>query len=224
MKELLGMIPEVEGFLALAPEELGAKILFALRRRGKGMYFRESLKEELRSPSGGPAAQSAYPGARWREVDLAFTEAWAWLEAQGLIIPEEGGNGVNGYRRLSRRAQKFENEAEFAKYAVTRMLPKEALHPKLATSVWAAFMRGELDVAVFQAMKAVEVAVKDALPLPISEIGVRLMRKAFAPKTGPLADQSTEEAEQEAVSALFSGAIGSYKSTLPSSRRASRPD
>jgi hypothetical protein len=39
------------------------------------------------------------------------------------------------------------------------MLPKEALHPQLADEVWMAFMRGEFDVAVFQSMKAVEVAV-----------------------------------------------------------------
>ena len=73
-------------------------------------------------------------------------------------------------------------------------------------------MRGEFDVAVFQAMKAVEVAVREASRLT-TEIGVRLMRKAFDPKKGPLTDMQAEEGEREARSALFAGAIGSYKNT-----------
>jgi uncharacterized protein (TIGR02391 family) len=93
---------------------------------------------------------------------------------------------------------------------MARRLPREALHPKLANSVWLAFMRGEFDVAVFQAMKAVEVAVRETSGLT-AEIGVRLMRKAFDPKNGPLTDMQAEEGEREARSALFAGAIGSYK-------------
>jgi uncharacterized protein (TIGR02391 family) len=59
-------------------------------------------------------------------------------------------------------------------------------------------------------MKAVEVAVRDAAHLP-GELGVRLMRKAFDPKNGPLTDTEADEGEREALSALFAGAIGSYK-------------
>jgi hypothetical protein len=35
---------------------------------------------------------------------------------------------------------------------------RKILHPKIAEPVWCAFMRGEVDVAAFQAMKAVEVS------------------------------------------------------------------
>jgi hypothetical protein len=51
---------------------------------------------------------------------------------------------------------------EFASYTVARALPKDGLHPRLAATVWLAFMRGDYDVAVFQAMKAVEVSVRVA--------------------------------------------------------------
>ena len=71
-------------------------------------------------------------------------------------------------------------------------------------------MRGEFDVAVFQAMKAVKVAVRKHPGLTF-EIGVRLMRKALDPKNGPLTDMQSEDGEREARSALFAGAIGSYK-------------
>ena len=38
-----------------------------------------------------------------------------------------------------------------------------------------------------------------------------MIRRAFHKDTGPLTDQQAEEAEKEALSALFAGAIGSYK-------------
>jgi uncharacterized protein (TIGR02391 family) len=72
-------------------------------------------------------------------------------------------------------------------------------------------MRSEFDVAVLQAMKAVEVSVREAAALPSSNVGVSLMRAAFNPTTGPLTDPLAEAAEKEARANLFAGAIGSYK-------------
>jgi hypothetical protein len=43
------------------------------------------------------------------------------------------------------------------------------------------------------------------------------MRKAFHTETGPLRDSTAHEAERQALSDLFAGAIGSYKN--PSSHR-----
>lgn len=116
-------------------------------------------------------------------------------------------NGRNGYRR----AQKFENAAEFANYAVARMLPKEALHWRISGPVRMSFMRGEFDTAAFQAMKAVEVAVREAAGLLASDIGTKLMRKVFDVETGRLTDKAAEPAERQALSDLFAGSIGTYK-------------
>ena len=207
MRELLEAVPDVETFLALEPEELGAKLLFIFGRRmaipfqDNGLLNRGNLESELQHVE--------EFRARHHDVALAFTEAWCWLEAQGLLVPAEGMNGANGWRRLSRRAKSFETEADLRPYALVRRLPKDALHRGFADAVWAAFMRGEYDVGVFQAMKAVEVAVRDASG--VAEIGVKLMRKAFDPKGGPLTDMNAEEGEREARSALFAGAIGSFK-------------
>ena len=195
--------------LALEPEELAAKLLFLIRNRSDlgGRYHAGNLENELWHDVPG---QPSYPRGRQTEISLAMAEALAWLEAQGLAVPDTGLNGSNGWRRLSRRALKLANAADFTQYAVARRLPRKSLHAKLAQSVWLAFMRGEFDVAVFQAMKAVEVAVREASGLT-AELGVRLMRKAFDPKNGPLTDMQAEEGEREARSALFAGAIGSYK-------------
>jgi uncharacterized protein (TIGR02391 family) len=209
MLQLRQTIPDPDVLLALEPEELAAKLLFLIRNRSDlgGRYHVGNLEGELWHDVPG---QPSYPRGRETEISLAVAEALAWLEAQGLVVPDRGMNGSNGWRRLSRRALKLENAADFAQYAMARRLPRDALHQKLAQSVWLAFMRGEFDVAVFQAMKAVEVSVRDASGLT-AELGVRLMRKAFDPKSGPLSDIQAEEGEREARSALFAGAIGSYK-------------
>jgi hypothetical protein len=74
------------------------------------------------------------------------------------------------------------NEADFKSFKLANLLPKEILHPKIADPVWRAFMRGEFDVAAFQAMKAVEISVRAAPGLGDNLIGVKLMREAFAPE------------------------------------------
>ena len=50
-----------------------------------------------------------YPRQKQAAITLAFSEAWAWLAAQGLIVPAAQENGRNGYRVLSRRARRFES-------------------------------------------------------------------------------------------------------------------
>jgi uncharacterized protein (TIGR02391 family) len=87
------------------------------------------------------------------------------------------------------------------------------LHPKIREDVCANFSSGKYDTAVFEAMKAVEVAVRDAVAgqpcAPL--VGVKLMRAAFAPEGGPLTDVSAEAGERVARMELFAGAIGSFK-------------
>jgi uncharacterized protein (TIGR02391 family) len=210
MIELPTAIPDPDVLLALEPEELAAKMLFLIRRRSDAAMFNTgNLRIELWSQSFSGRPQ--YPWERKKEIDLALAEALAWLEAQGLIVPAEGMNGNNGYRHLSRRARKFESETDFRNFAAARRLPKETLHPRISDVVWQAFIRGQYDVAVLQAMKAVEVAVHEAAGLPAKDIGTTLMRKAFDPDNGPLTDTADEKAEREARAALFAGAIGSYK-------------
>jgi uncharacterized protein (TIGR02391 family) len=112
---------------------------------------------------------------------------------------------------LSRRARKFESEAQFANYAVARMLPREALHHRIADKVGMAFMRGEFDVAAFQAMKAVEVAVREVGGFPDGLLGTKLMQAAFAPDNGPLTDMNSESGERLGRMQFFVGAIACYK-------------
>lgn len=219
MIEISQAIPDVSLLLELAPEELGAKLLFVMHQRmedpsqrmnaGHGeMFIFSQVESELWNlrPSAPP-----YPREKQSEVNLAFAEAWAWLEAQGLLVPAPETNGRNGWRVLSRRAREMESKAEFANYKIARLLPKELLHPQIADVVWGAFMRGQFDGAAFQAMKAVEVAVRTAAGLGNDLVGQALMRKAFAPQDGPLSDMTAESSERQGRSDFFAGTIASYK-------------
>jgi uncharacterized protein (TIGR02391 family) len=214
MSAVVKAIPDVDVFLSLEPEELGAKLLFLAKAR-PGMFTPSSFETEIWEAD--MRREPAYPRNQKEAIALAFAEAWAWLEAQGLIVPAPDQGRGTSFRVLSRRARRFQSDAEFASYAVARMLPREALHPKLAEKVWLAFMRGEFDVAAFQAMKAVEVAVRDATGLPDSLLGTKLMQAAFAPENGPLTDMSSEGGEKSGRLQFFVGAIACYKN--PQSHR-----
>jgi Protein of unknown function (Hypoth_ymh) len=76
-----------------------------------------------------------------------------------------------------------------------RMLPVELLQPALTERVWPQFLRGDHDVAIFQAFKEVEVAIRKAANVkgagyPDDLVGTTLMRRAFHPESGPLTDMS----------------------------------
>jgi uncharacterized protein (TIGR02391 family) len=213
MYDLPKIVPDVEVVLALEPEELASKLLSMIkarvRREGNWLAVLSNIQgEPFASRHDGV---SPYPNNRRDEVFLALSEAWAWLEAQGLLVPASGINGANGFRVLSRRAAAFADDRDFANFAVAKRLPHGALNDRIANTVWQAFMRGEYDVAAFQAMKAVEVAVREASGLPAELLGVKLMRTAFAPDSGPLSDVAMERGEQQGRMELFAGAIASYK-------------
>ena len=152
-----------------------------------------------------------YPKEHRYQVCEALGESWAWLEAQVLLVPVDGTNGQNGWRRLSRRAKRFENEVDFTKFAAATSLPKKIIHHSIIQKAWLAFIRGEYDVAVFQSMKQVEISVREACAFEDKIVGVDLMRRAFHKGNGPLTDKLMPVAEQEARQHLFAGAIGSYK-------------
>jgi uncharacterized protein (TIGR02391 family) len=73
------------------------------------------------------------------------------------------------------------------------------------------FIQRDYEEAVFAAFRTVEEAVRERANMSTGDLGVRLMRQAFKPGDGPLTDKSAEPGEQEAISALFAGAIGASK-------------
>ena len=97
------------------------------------------------------------------------------------------------------------------------LLPKRLLHRVVSQKVLPIFMQGSYGLAVFEAFKQVEIAVREAGGYNEKDIGVKLMGKAFNEDTGNLTDQNQHPDEQNARLLLFRGAIGSYKN--PGSHR-----
>ena len=210
MATLTSVIPDVDVLVALAPEELAEVVLrLANERRGHNeLVHLQSIASDIHGTLG---TSDGYPQNRKRDAELVLAEAWNWLSVQGILIPEPGSNGNNGWMLLSRRARAILANDSFKTYARSVAFPKTLLHPSIADEVWLDIIRGDIETAVFKSFRAVEVAVRKAGHYADTDIGTVLMRKAFDKATGPLSDMQQPEAEREALAHLFAGAIGSYK-------------
>ena len=145
----------------------------------------------------------------------ALSEAWSWLEARGLVAhdPQQSSEHSRFVTRLGLEAL---NEG-VAKMDAAQRLGVQ-LHPIIAAKVERQFLLGEYELAVFAAMKAVEVRVRELGQFPNTALGTGLMQPAFAPSApGPLVDANADPGEQVATMELFKGAIGVFKN--PSSHR-----
>jgi uncharacterized protein (TIGR02391 family) len=210
MPKLIELFPDPEVLCALEPDELGLRMLPVLETWRQQRMTQLNLHSVLEAWIGGQYP-GEYKGSQRVGVETAIREAWAWLEGSALLVAATEYQELNGVRSLSRRAQKLAKEPDAKRAFAARRISKEALHAAIREDVWALYHRGKYDTAVFEAMKAVEVAVQDAAGLQARDIGAPLMRKAFDAKTGKLADMSIDEGEREARAHLFAGAIGSYK-------------
>jgi uncharacterized protein (TIGR02391 family) len=161
----------------------------------------------------------SYPGLAGRARQKAVNDRQNSVKnaaGQGLIVRSPDQDADRGWRTLSRRAVRMEDEGDFATFRAAKVLPRELLHPSIADEVWSSFIRGQYDTAVFQAMRQVEVAVREASGFG-EKVGVDLARNAFRPKTekagssGPLTLTDLAVGEQEGMMHLFSGALAALK-------------
>lgn len=145
-----------------------------------------------------------------------LSDAWAWLEAHALIGPSSDNPQSGNWQRITSQGQAVRSDPD----AISKVWADERLAGDLDPALASArtnFALGDYETASFAAMKAVEVAVREAAGLPNDLLGVNLMRKAFAPKDGLLRDPDAEGGERQATVDLFAGAIGPYKN--PASHR-----
>jgi uncharacterized protein (TIGR02391 family) len=207
----VSLIPNVEDLLSPEVEDLAGVVLEVIPDLlQNGLTYGPSIGESA-FPQFGPS----YPENYRHKVIFAIAEAVNWLLAQGLLMPAPDQSSPS-FIRLTRRGEGLVGRAGVAAYRSGRALPVELLQEALLAKVRPQFLRGDYDVAVFQAFKIVEVQVRKAANekgagYPDNIVGVDLMRRAFHPDSGPLTDQSLVPAEKEAMAALFVGAIGHAK-------------
>jgi len=204
MIRFIDIIPNPEDFLALAPEELAGVVLqhlnsIAQKKQGKLNCHNFSLGHNIQE----------YPSEYHEHLQRALMEAWVWLESEGFLAPEPGAQG--DWVFITRKGKNIATPKDLEAYRRANLLPKQLLNGRIAQKVWATFLRGDYDTAVFQAFREVEVLVRSASGYEDADLGVSLVRKAFEPGKGPLTDKDSVVAEQEALAHLFAGAIGSYK-------------
>jgi uncharacterized protein (TIGR02391 family) len=201
---IYSILPDAEALLNLEPEELAGIVLEYLNSLSP-----MNASQMHRGNFTDPSMVREFPRNYHADITKALMEAWVWLEREGLIAPIPGS--TQDFVFITRRGQRLKNAADLQSYRRADMLPKRLLHPVIAQKVWATFLRGDYDTAVFQAFKEVEVGVRSAGGYAAEDIGTALMRKAFDPAKGPLTDTALPQSEKEALAHLFAGAIGSYK-------------
>ncbi len=200
---------DAQELVSLSPEELGAAILACHH----GGIVGRLIPAEIARPNNNT---QPWPSIYWERIEFAVADAIAWLQRAGLIMRVCTGPPSNVFILTSygKRLTTVEKIKEFKDASI---LPPHLLHPKLHQEVQQLFTRGNGEVAVFAAFKAVEVAVRTAAKLSNELLGIKLMRRAFDPTSGALTDMSMEPGERQARSDLFAGAIGTAKN--PSSHR-----
>lgn len=147
------------------------------------------------------------------EALMALSEAMQWLRARGLLAqtPDQSSSDAAFVTRLGVTAL---NSGLGAVRAVERL--QVDLHPIIERKVRRQFLMGEYDLAVFAAMKEVEIRVRDLAGESNSLLGVKLMTKAFG-DGGSLNRGDLDGGERTARMQLYAGAIGVFKN--PSSHR-----
>lgn len=211
---LVQIFPDLETVLALEPEELGGAILEILN--GTAESFTQT------TITGGFDQPFMLP-LEWRHADFAqirfaVAEAFAWLERSGLIMSDFKQPAAGGwFLVLTKRGRELRDREQVKLFRGAALLPVGLVHPEILPKVHPPFLRGDYEVAVFAAFRGIEVAVRKAAGYPDNALGVPMMRDAFKPNQGPLADKASVFSEQEAIAHLFAGAIGAAKN--PASHR-----
>lgn len=113
-----------------------------------------------------------------RQAQDALAEGWAWLLAHGLVMRDTTQTSPDGLKVTRLGEQTLQ-------YGIARLAAAErlgvALHPRLAQRIEQQFLLGEYELAVFAAMKEVEVRVRELAGLPASLLGVKLVQQALSP-------------------------------------------
>ena len=140
------LVPDAKALLELEPEELAGILMEHLNSlptsEQQNLHrYNFSLDHTVRE----------YPHDQRAELRQALMEAWVWLEREGLLVPKPGSQGE--WMVISRRGRQMQTRDQVHSYRHANLLPRHQLHPRIAQKVWASFLRGDYDTAVFQAFK-----------------------------------------------------------------------
>lgn len=185
-----------EEISALPVDELALRILVQL---GAGAETRTTLVSRMQAVEPAP-----------REAKQAVVEAWWWLIRKGLIAPNSENADDSLWTPTRLGLDVASRPDGLARLRAGERVEMD-LHPRIAADVRAEFLRGKFETAVWVAMRAVEVALREASGADAHSYGNGLLAHAFANESGTLIDYELPDAERQAVAYLFRGAIGALK-------------
>lgn len=198
------LIPDANNLVSMHISELSGYLLeYLLADIGGGNWNRRNCCMNI----SGEYGDRIY-GAN-KEVGVAISTAWAWLESNGLICrhPEQDYE----WFVPTRRAGETSDRKALKTIISNQQLPEEFLHPALLINARPLYLQSRFDTAVFEAFKLLEVTIRSHAGLGNDLIGVQLASRAFHPESGELTDMTSEKGERSALMSLMTGALGSYK-------------
>lgn len=210
-ERLTEIFPDPDVLSELSPEDLAPVVLRLARDalQQNGMVHPQAIFQQIHGPL--HDSSKGYPQNKKDAAEFALSIAWDWLHRSGLLVPEPGINGQNGWHRLSPRGAEIASKGDFESFKQAAAFPRALLHPSIADAVWLDLARGEYDTAVFKALRTVEESVRAAGKFSATDVGTDLMRKAFDANSGPLTDKLEPLPERQALAHLFAGAFGYFK-------------
>jgi uncharacterized protein (TIGR02391 family) len=198
--------PTPEEAVDLPVDVLAMHVLWRLVDEGSQKYARRNLLLT-------EAEQAGSDSLLRTRVQHAYAEAWDWLTTHDLLSPLPTQETWSFVTR--RGIEVAQTKAGLVALRAGQRLAVD-LHPRIEEAVGSEWLLGRFEMAAFAAMRAVEIRVREASGGGVSDLGVNLMKRAFG-NDGPLTDSSADPGEQQAMMALFWGAIGMFKN--PSSHR-----
>ena len=200
-----GVPLEIDKVLAWPVDRVAIHLLAGFRRGG------EQHRHNFLNGAAQAYQHNGVPAERAQEVTAALAEAYDWLIIHGLL---SGIPGKGEWLFITRRGLAVLEADDGPALMRAEARLDVDLHPRIAARVRTQFLLGEYELAALAAMREVEIRVRELAGAEARDIGVALMRQAFRPADGPLTDGTSEKGEQEALSALFAGAIGVFKNPV----------
>src|SRR5215470_7775064 len=116
-------MPDADDLLALEPEELAGLLLEELIPNPANRP--DTLHRTNLLNSG--AYVHGYPNERHEDIRNALSEAWSWLEREGLLVHNPRHQGQWGWYMVTRRGMQVRNAVGLQEYRNANLLPKQLL-------------------------------------------------------------------------------------------------
>jgi uncharacterized protein (TIGR02391 family) len=224
-RRLLQIVPTPDQVLMLTTEELARALLEDMQAGERdptaGMAMRGGLGAALVTPGMFNSIRQN-PRELQTQLDRAGRAAYALLEQGGFIEEHPDTiNAMHGYLVLTPSGKT--ELVDYERIRVRGLLKEEMLHATLRGKIYSDFAADELDVAVNEAFRTVEIEVRRAAGLPEKEngkpvVGRPLMHRAFS-LGGPLSRTTDTKTECEALVGLFDGANSHFRNPVAHNRR-----